>query len=128
MASSKKPLIGITMGDPGGIGGEVALKALANSLKTSRSHFVLLGYFKLWKSLAKKFYFKPSLVWVNDAELGRDVKRGVAVLDLGGVKKVQWGKVTASQGAAASCSSRASQFECSAAGFWAGPVDMPQRR
>jgi 4-hydroxythreonine-4-phosphate dehydrogenase len=101
MAPLKKPLIGITMGDPGGIGGEVVLKALTKRSKTSRSHSILLGDFKLWKSLAKKFHFKQPLVWVNDAELGRELKKGVAVLDLGEVKKVQWGKITASQGAAA---------------------------
>ncbi len=89
------------MGDPGGIGGEVTLKALSKMTGSSRAQFLLLGDFKLWKTLAKKFHFKKSLIWVNDAELGRDLKKGIAVLDLGGVKKVRWGKVTAPQGAAA---------------------------
>jgi 4-hydroxythreonine-4-phosphate dehydrogenase len=60
-----------------------------------------LGDYDHWKALARKLRFRLPLVWVNDAELGRDLKKGVAVLDLGGVKKVQWGKVTAAQGAAA---------------------------
>jgi 4-hydroxythreonine-4-phosphate dehydrogenase len=41
------------------------------------------------------------LVWVSDAELGREITKGVAVLDMGGVQKLQWGKITAANGAAA---------------------------
>lgn len=96
-----QPLIAITLGDPGGIGGEVALKALTLLRSKTRARFILLGDFHHWKALAKKFQFHQPLIWVNDAELGREVQKGVAVLDLGGVRKVQWGRITAAQGAAA---------------------------
>ncbi len=95
------PLIAITMGDPAGIGGEVALKALAQLHYKTRSRFVLLGDYRHWVLQNKKFKTRVPLVWVNDAELGREVRKGVAVLDLGGVKKAQWGKITAANGAAA---------------------------
>src|SRR5260221_7267957 len=98
---SEKPLIAITLGDPAGIGGEVTLKALSLVIPKSKSNFLLLGDYRHWVSLAKKFKFHLPLIWVNDAELGREIKRGVAVLDLGGVKKIQWGKISAANGAAA---------------------------
>jgi 4-hydroxythreonine-4-phosphate dehydrogenase len=97
----KHPLIAITMGDPGGIGGEVALKALSIIGPQSKSKFVLLGDYKHWVSIARKLKFGHPLIWVNEAELGREIKKGVAVLDLGGVKKIQWGKINAVNGAAA---------------------------
>lgn len=101
LSSKSAPLIAITMGDPAGIGGEVALKAVARLYPKSRSHFILLGDYKHWVFQNKKFKTRVPLVWVNDAELGREVKKGVAVLDMGGVKKASWGKITAANGAAA---------------------------
>ena len=97
----RPPLIAVTMGDPAGIGGEVALKALSAILPKAKSHFLLLGDYLHWVSLFKKFKIKFPLVWVNEAELGREVKKGVTVLDLGGVRKIQWGKISAASGAAA---------------------------
>lgn len=79
----------------------MALKALSQLLPKSKSRFVLLGDFHQWKTLARQLGFKYPLVWVNDAELGREVAKGVAILDLGGVKKLQWGKIAAANGAAA---------------------------
>ncbi len=99
--TAPQKLIAITLGDPAGIGGEVALKALSIIGAKSRSKYVLLGDYKHWVSLAKKLKIRFPLVWVNDAELGREIKRGVAVLDMGGVKKLQWGKISAANGAAA---------------------------
>jgi 4-hydroxythreonine-4-phosphate dehydrogenase len=99
--NKKRPLIAITMGDPAGIGGEVALKALSAIVPRSKSSFLLLGDYRLWVFLSKKTKFRVPLVWVNDAELGRDIKKGIAVLEMGGVKKIQWGSVSAANGAAA---------------------------
>ncbi len=101
MSGLLKPLIAITLGDPAGIGGEVALKALSQIGPKSNSKYILLGDYRHWVSLAKKLKFRIPFVWVNDAELGREIKKGIAVLDLGGVNKIQWGKITAANGAAA---------------------------
>ncbi len=97
----KNPLVAITLGDPAGIGGEVALKAISIIGPKSKSKYILLGDYKHWVSLAKKLKFRLPLVWVNDAELGREMTKGVAVLDMGGVKKLGWGKISAANGAAA---------------------------
>ena len=41
--SSKRPLIGITMGDPAGIGPEIVVKALADQEIRSLARFVIFG-------------------------------------------------------------------------------------
>jgi 4-phospho-D-threonate 3-dehydrogenase / 4-phospho-D-erythronate 3-dehydrogenase len=96
-----KPLIAVTMGDPAGIGAEVALKALASSLKRSRSNYLLLGDYHHLVRCAQKFKIRIPLVWVNEAGLARQLKGQVGVLDLGGVSKILWGKISASNGKAA---------------------------
>ena len=96
-----RSLIAVTMGDPSGIGGEVALKALFKLVKNSKSNFLLIGDFKHLVQLTKKFKIHLPLVWVNDPELARGLKNQVGVLDLGGVKKIQWGKITSTNGTAA---------------------------
>lgn len=99
--SKQSPLIAITMGDPAGIGAEVVLKALSTLVPKLTAQYVLLGDYRHWVAQAKRFKCKFPLIWVNDAELGHEIKKGVAVLDMGGVKKLQWGKITAANGAAA---------------------------
>ena len=101
MPPKSKKLIAISMGDPAGIGGEVALKALAKLAPKSSTRFLLLGDYGHWKAQAQKFKIRLPLVWVNDAELAREIPKGLAVLDLGGVKKINWGKISATNGAAA---------------------------
>jgi len=99
--SKNHPLITITAGDPAGIGPEVALKALAKLVKSSKSNFLLLGDYRHLVHLTRKFKIRLPLVWVNEPELARGFKNQVGVSDLGGVNKIQWGKITAANGAAA---------------------------
>ncbi len=94
-------LIAITMGDPAGIGGEVALKALASLIHKSKSRFILVGDYSFLVQQTKKFKVRLPLVWVNEAGLARELKGKVGVLDLGGAKSVHWGKITVANGAAA---------------------------
>lgn len=49
------PTIGITLGDPGGIGPEVVLKAIQDKTQLPRAEFVLLGVRELWEAQKKKF-------------------------------------------------------------------------
>src|SRR5579859_3463740 len=104
MSSKKyvsKSFIAITMGDPAGIGGEVTLKALNSLIPRSKSRYLLLGDYQHWIYLAKKYKFRYPLICVNEPGLPREIKKGIAVLDLGGAPKVVWGKVSAACGAAA---------------------------
>ena len=41
---SKRPILGITMGDPCGIGAEIIVKALADDDLRRRARFVVFGF------------------------------------------------------------------------------------
>ena len=54
MSQMKKPVIGITMGDPAGIGPEVIQKALRDPALHKLGHFVIIGDFKTFSRYQKK--------------------------------------------------------------------------
>jgi len=93
-----RPLIAVTQGDPAGIGGEVALKALRSRLGKSRADYLLVGGFDQLAGTARKMRIKISLTrWGRlPARPGQ-----IPVLDLGAPAKVAWGKVSKASGAAA---------------------------
>ncbi len=99
--AASRPLIAITMGDPAGIGGEVALKAVTSCLKTSRSNYLLIGDYNYLTRLAKKFKIRLPFVPVSEAEEVLQLPGRVGVLDLGGAQDIPWGKVSAKAGEAA---------------------------
>jgi len=99
VASLKRPLLAVTMGDPAGIGAEVALKAL-RSLRREPFLALLIGDFRHLSACAKRFKVRLPLVRLEGLERARRVA-GAGVLDLGGAKAVKWGRVSASCGAAA---------------------------
>jgi len=93
--------IAITMGDPAGIGAEVALKALDRSRLSRRTPVLLLGDALLWAAAAKRFKTRTRLVPVSGACEAASLVTAVGVMDLGGPWKVRVGKVDAACGAAA---------------------------
>ena len=99
--SNSKSLIAITMGDPAGIGGEVALKALATFPKNTISRYVIVGDFDYLQQLIKLFKIKLSLTAIQTVEDAYGLQGQVGVLDLGGAEKVEMGKVSAACGVAA---------------------------
>jgi 4-hydroxy-L-threonine phosphate dehydrogenase PdxA len=77
----KKPIIGITMGDPAGIGPEVVVKALMDK-KVRQSCFPLVfGSYNIIFSTAKKFLGKANLRKITWVEEARDSKDCINVLD-----------------------------------------------
>ncbi len=77
-----KPVIAISMGDPGGIGPEVSLKASISPSVRKVCTPLLIGQFDILKPLAKKFARDWRVVRVSSAsEIRGDV---VGVLDTGG--------------------------------------------
>lgn len=81
---SSKPIIGITMGDPAGIGPEVVVKAATNRRVARVCHPVVLGSYRIIFSAARKFLKKATvrrIVWPEDARTSRD---GINVLDCSG--------------------------------------------
>jgi 4-hydroxythreonine-4-phosphate dehydrogenase len=93
-----RPRIVVTQGDPAGIGGEVALKALKARLGKSKSDYLLVGGFDQLVVTAKKLKIKVPLVRLGKvpARMGQ-----IPVLDLGAPAKITWGKISKECGAAA---------------------------
>jgi 4-hydroxythreonine-4-phosphate dehydrogenase len=97
----RPPLILITMGDPAGIGAEVALKALRVLGRRSPARFCLLGDRRRWEALDRRFHLGVPLREVERAAEARDLRNQVGVLDLGGPSGAKWGRISPACGAAA---------------------------
>ena len=93
-----RPRVVITQGDPAGIGGEVALKALKARFGKSSSDYLLVGGFDQLALTAKKLKMKIPLVRLGKTPVG---PRQIPVLDLGAPSKIAWGKISKACGAAA---------------------------
>ncbi len=93
---SSKPIIGITMGDPAGIGPEVVVKAATNRRVARSCHPVVLGSYQIIFSAARKFLKKATvrrIVWPEDAKTSRD---DINVLDCSGFDqgRIKTGRIT----------------------------------
>lgn len=93
---SSKPIIGITMGDPAGIGPEVVVKAAINQRVARSCYPVVLGSYRIIFSAARKFLKKATarrIVWPEDARTSRD---GINVLDCSGFDqgRIKTGRIT----------------------------------
>jgi 4-phospho-D-threonate 3-dehydrogenase / 4-phospho-D-erythronate 3-dehydrogenase len=95
------PPIAVTMGDPAGIGGEVALKALESLPKDTLHHYCVLGDFDYLSQIAKLFKIRLPLTSISDVSEARFLKGRLGVLDLGGAENVRMGTVSAASGKAA---------------------------
>ena len=78
--SATGPLIGITMGDPCGIGAEVIVKALADADVRRLGRFVIYGIDEVLSAVADAAGIKPFWFRVPEEESGR-VDSGVVVVD-----------------------------------------------
>ena len=77
----KKPIIGITMGDPAGIGPEVVVKALSDKRVRQSCHPLVFGSYNVIFSAARKVLKKVGLrriTWVEDI---KDSKEPINILD-----------------------------------------------
>jgi 4-hydroxythreonine-4-phosphate dehydrogenase len=75
-----KPLIGITMGDPAGIGAEVIVKALADPERRSRARFVIYGLHEMLAYAADLAEINPYWFRRPHEEI-EEVRSGVVVAD-----------------------------------------------
>lgn len=55
MNAKQKPIIGITMGDPAGIGPEIIVKALSNPRINNLAHFQIIGDYQIFLKYQKKY-------------------------------------------------------------------------
>jgi 4-hydroxythreonine-4-phosphate dehydrogenase len=75
-----KPLIGITMGDPAGIGAEVVVKALADPEVRAKARFIIYGLHELMGYAADLAEINPFWFRLPHEEVDR-VESGVVVAD-----------------------------------------------
>ena len=75
------PVIGITMGDPAGIGPEVIVKALADADIRRRAKYIIYGMHEVLAYAADKAEF--DVFWCRDQHerIGRDYPNGIVVAD-----------------------------------------------
>ena len=90
----KKPLVGITLGDPAGIGPEVALKALRDPKVLARVRPVLLGPRAAIEHYASRLAMMRRLEFVAEVREATRT-RSVQVLDTGcfALRKIPFGRV-----------------------------------
>jgi 4-hydroxythreonine-4-phosphate dehydrogenase len=97
---SSKPIVGITMGDPAGIGPEVVVNAAIDRRVARCCHPIVLGSYHVIFSAARKFLKRAAvkrIAWPEDAKASAD---SINVLDcsgLGGVR-IRPGKITGRSG------------------------------
>jgi len=77
----KKPIIGVTMGDPAGIGPEVVVKALSDRVVQRSCHPLVFGSYNIIFSAARKFLTNVNLRRITWVEEIRDSKAVINVLD-----------------------------------------------
>jgi len=91
-----RPRIGITMGDPCGIGAEVIVKALADSEIRQLGRFVIYGIERVLLRAARQAGIPPFWFRVSGEEVGR-LETGVVVVNLDGSETRTWTPARASR-------------------------------
>lgn len=78
--SGRKPVIAITMGDPGGVGPEVIVKALANPELRRMGRFIIYGFDELLAYAADRAEINP-FWWREPHDAVHRIESGVIVAD-----------------------------------------------
>jgi 4-hydroxythreonine-4-phosphate dehydrogenase len=100
---STLPVIGITMGDPAGIGGEVALKSLKQKYLYSKCRIVIIGDFSYLQFLIKKFSLSLKLKRIDKVKDRKSFPaETIPIIDLNNLKdkKIKFGICDAGYGKA----------------------------
>ena len=85
-----KVVIGITMGDPGGIGPEIVVKALADPLLRRQAKFILFGMNEQLVYAADLAEVEPYWIRHQHEKLSRDYPRQVVVADYDDYEVAAW--------------------------------------
>ncbi|MDD5454209.1 MAG: 4-hydroxythreonine-4-phosphate dehydrogenase PdxA [Candidatus Ratteibacteria bacterium] len=96
------PIIGITMGDPAGIGAEVIVKSLKQRPIYSKYQPVIIGDFSYLQSLIKKFSIPLKISVITEKEIQKNLSSiSIPVIDLGNLsEKIKFGACDAGYGKA----------------------------
>ena len=103
MALSARPLVGVTIGDPAGVGPEITLKALQEVDLYELSRPLVIGDRGVLERAAQVVGFQPSFNPVSSPADGRYQPGTIDLLDLANVNlaELAWGQVQAQAGRAA---------------------------
>ena len=102
MSDDKRPVLGITMGDPGGIGPEITAKALNEKQIFEIARPVVVGDFRVMEEVLKFTDLKFTLNSVREVQDARGVHGSMDILDLKNMPldRLRYKEVTAEQGKA----------------------------
>ena len=84
------PVIGITMGDPGGIGPEVVVKALVDPLIRHQAKFIIFGMAEQLAYAADMAEIEPYWLRHQHEKISRHYPRQVAVADYDEYSVASW--------------------------------------
>jgi 4-hydroxythreonine-4-phosphate dehydrogenase len=76
-----EPVVGITMGDPGGIGPEIVVKALADPMLRRQAKYILFGLDEQLEYAADQLEIEPYWLRLPHEKISRDLPRQVVVAD-----------------------------------------------
>lgn len=102
MDQDDRPILGITIGDPAGIGPEIAVKALRNQEIYSVSRPVLIGDLRLLEAVCTQLEIRTELKVLDSPRLAQGQKGVLEIVDMKNVdvSKLQFGKISATSGKA----------------------------
>src|SRR6476469_969283 len=103
MALSARPLVGVTPGDPAGVGPEITLKALAEADLYELSRPLVIGDRGVLERAAQAIGVTPRINVIRRPADGRFEVGTIDLLDLANVEldSLEWGQVQAQAGRAA---------------------------
>ena len=103
MMTQKKPIIGITMGDPAGVGPEIAVKTIIMPELEDKCHMVIVGNSKVIQKEINKYAGGKNTIVVDDIEKCRFMPENINIfeIDVEGVEKVVYGEISPVAGTAA---------------------------
>jgi 4-hydroxythreonine-4-phosphate dehydrogenase len=100
--SPDKPRVGITIGDPSGIGPEIVLKAVVDARVREWSSPVIVGDFAELRRQASLLGLSTGFRSITEAEIAADNFDGPVVFDTNSMNEpARWGAVSAASGRAA---------------------------
>lgn len=88
--SNEKPVIGITMGDPGGIGPEIIVKALSDAEIRRQAKFIVFGMAEHMEYAADLIELEPFWFRHQHEKISRDCPRSIAVADYDDYEVPSW--------------------------------------
>ena len=94
-AARARPLVGVTMGDPCGIGAEVLVKALADPALRGLGRFIVYGVDDVLQRAARRAGIRPYWFCVPVEETGR-IDSGVVVADFEDYAESSWSAAASS--------------------------------